>query len=500
MITHQDNQQGKGNAIAVPTSALYKYSTSLIILCAAILLLFLSGCKTYSTNVSIAEKDVPKQFSEAQPEEASAATIQWKQFFDDPHLIALIDTALVWNPDLNSALQRIEVARASTRNARGAMLPQVSATTLSGIRRYGLYTMDGAGNISTEITPGQIVPVDLPDWNFGLQASWEIDIWGKLRNQRKSAATQYLASIEGTHFVISSLVNDIAVAYYTLLALDSEIAIIREFITKQEEALEVIKLQKESGRTNELAVQQFHAQLLQSKTLEVEAMQRLVETENLINFLIGRYPQPIERNQERLFNITPKAVSTGIPTHLLSNRPDVREAELMVAATKYDLKSAKAAFYPNLNILGSVGFQAFSPEYLLISPQSIFYTALVGMTAPLINRNGLKAQFHTAKANQLDALYDYQKSILNAYTEVSNQVSKVKNLQQIFVLKKEQSDVLAASVETSSELYRHAKIGYIEVLLSQQNALQSLLDLVEVSKRQHIATVNIYKALGGGWQ
>jgi multidrug efflux system outer membrane protein len=500
MITHQDNQQRKGIALAMPTSRLHKTTSTFFVLCAAALLLFLSGCKAYSTSVSIAEKESPKRFNEATSEGPSAATIQWKQFFDDPHLISLIDTALIWNPDLNSALQRIEVARASTRTAKGAMLPQVSATTLSGIRRYGLYTMDGAGNISTEILPGKIVPIDLPDWNFGLQASWEIDIWGKLRNQRKSAATKYLASIEGTHFVISALVNDVAVAYYTLLALDNELAIIREFITKQEEALEVIKLQKESGRTNELAVQQFQAQLLQSKSLEIEALQRLVETENLINFLIGRYPQTIERNQERLFNIVPKAITTGIPSHLLSNRPDVRQAELMVAATKYDLKSAKAAFYPNLNILGSVGFQAFSPEYLLMSPQSIFYTALAGLSAPLINRNGIKAQFHTAKANQLEALYTYQKSILNAYTEVSNQVANIRHLQQIHDLKKEQSEVLAASVETSGELYRNAKIGYIEVLLTQQNALQSLLDLVEVSKRQHIATITIYKALGGGWQ
>lgn len=486
--------------MAVFSSTLHNSYASLIMLCAAALLMLLSGCKSYYTNVSIAKREIPNQFHDAQPEGIATATLSWKQFFDDPYLIALIDTALVWNPDLNSALQRIEVARASTRSARGAMLPEVSATTLSGIRKYGLYTMDGAGNISTEIVPGKIVPIDLPDLNLGLQASWEIDIWGKLRNQRKSAVANYLASIEGTHFVISSLVNDIAVAYYTLLALDSELAIIREFITKQEEALEVIKLQKESGRTNELAVQQFRAQLLQSKTMEIETMQQVVETENLINFLIGRYPQPIERPQEHLYNIAPKAVTTGIPAHLLSNRPDVREAELLVAASKYDLKSAKAAFYPNLNLLGSIGFQAFSLEYLWLAPQSLFYSALAGITAPLLNRNVLKAQFHTAKAHQLEALYAYQKSLLNAYSEVTTQIANIRNLQQIYTLKKEQADVLAASVETSAELYRNAKIGYIEVLLSQQNALQSLIDLVEVSKRQHIATVNIYKALGGGWQ
>ncbi len=466
----------------------------------SLVVLILSGCKSLDTNVKTAEKPLPSAFQNNTNNGENVADINWREYFGDSLLNNLIDTALVWNPDLNIALQRIEVARASEKHVRGSLLPQVSVGTLSGIRKYGLYTMDGAGNITTEMLPGMIVPTHLPDLNFGLQSAWELDIWGKLRNQRKAAAANFLASVEGTHFIVSSLINDIAIAYYTLIALDNELEIIRDFVLKQEEALAVIQLQKESGRANELAVQQFQAQVLNSRAMDYETRQRIVEAENLINFLIGRYPQAIERNRNDLFDDLPREIAAGIPPQLLSNRPDIRQAELEVVAGKCDLKAAKAAFLPNLNITASIGYQAFNAEYLMMSPSSIFYTALGGLVAPIINMNALKARFNTAKASQLEAMYEYQKTILNGFVEVANELSNLENLQEIVSLKQEQSEVLASSVETSTELFRSAKAGYIEVLLAQQNALQTQIELIEVSKRQRIATVNLYKALGGGWR
>lgn len=435
-----------------------------------------------------------------QKNSATIASINWRQYFTDTLLLKLIDTAISNNMDLQIALQRIEMSRSSVKLANGALLPQVSLNVGGGVRKFGLYTMDGAGNATTEITPGQTVPVNLPDIYFGLQSSWEIDVWGKLRSQRKSAVSQYLSSIEGTNFVISTLVADVAIFYNELLASDNELEIIRQTIQKQQEALAVIKLQKDAGRANELAVQQFNAQLLNTQVLEKNVLQQITEIENKINFLLGRYPQPVQRAKNIIFKELPQQISAGFPSQLLVNRPDIREAEFQIEASKFNLKAAKAAFYPNFNITASFGFQAFNPEFLFSSPASIAYSVMGTLVAPIINRNALKARFSTAKANQLTAMYNYQKTVLNAYVEVANQLSNIQNLQQITALKKQQSEVLQQSVTTANELYKYARASYLEVLIAQQNALQSNLELINVTKQQRLSTIIIYKALGGGWR
>jgi multidrug efflux system outer membrane protein len=464
----------------------------------ALLLANVSGC-ALNTELSIPEKKIPANYPN-QKNTTTIANINWRQYFDDPHLIKLIDTAISNNIDLQMALQRIEIARSSVKLANGTLLPKVDLSVGGGVQKFGLYTMDGAGNASTEITPGRIVPENLTDIYLGLQASWEVDIWGKLRNQRKSAISNYLSTIEGTNFVISNLVTEIAVHYTELLALDNELDVIRQTLQKQQEALEVIKLQKAAGRANELAVQQFNAQLLNSQALEAQTLQQITETENRINFLLGRYPQSIVRNREILFQAVPQQISVGLPSQLLANRPDIRAAEFQIEASKFDVKAAKAAFFPNFTITAALGFQAFNPEFLFQSPASLAYSLMGTLVAPLINRNALEAQFNTAKANQLTAMYNYQNTILIAYVEVANTLSNIRNLQKIHAVKEQQSRVLKNSVEASKELYKTARATYLEVLIAQQSALQANLELIEVSKRQRLSTVTIYKALGGGWK
>lgn len=463
------------------------------------LALTINGCASLDTNLSIPEKAIPASFQNQKNTATTIADISWRQYFTDPLLVKLIDTAVANNLDLQMALQRIEVSRSSVKLANGALLPKVDLSIGGGVQKFGLYTMDGAGNASTEITPGQIVPENLTDLFLGLQASWEVDVWGKMRSQRKAAIEGYLSSIEGTHFVISNLVADVAVNYNELLALDNELDIIRQTIQKQQEALEVVKLQKEAGRANELAVQQFRAQLLNTQALEKQRLQQITEAENRLNFLLGRYPQPIERKMEVLFEAVPQQIASGVPSQLLANRPDVREAEHQIEASKFDLKAARAAFFPNFNITATLGYQAFNPEFLFQTPASLAYSLFGTVVAPLINMNALKAQFNTAKANQLTAMYNYQKTILNGYVEVSNELANIKNLEQIHAQKKQQSEALKKSIETSDELYKSARATYLEVLIAQQNALQANLELIDVTKRQRISTVKIYKALGGGW-
>ena len=462
----------------------------------------LTGCSSLNTALSIPEKTLPDTFTQTvdKNEGITVASVNWREYFTDNNLQNLLDEAVKNNPDLQMALQRIEISRSSVKLANGALLPQVSLNVGGSVRRFGLYTMDGAGNSTTQITPGQTIPTNLPDMYLGMQSSWEIDIWEKLRHQRESAISTYLASVEGTNFVISTLVADVASYYTELLALDNELALVQQTITKQQEALEVIQLQKEVGRANELAVQQFHAQLLNTKILEKNIQQQVIEVENKINFLLGSYPKPIKRNKDVFARELPAQIASGFPSQLLANRPDIREAEFKIEASKFDLQAAKAAFYPNFNITASLGFQAFNPEFLFSSPASIAYSVFGTLVAPIINMNALKAQFNTAQANQLTAMYHYQKTVLNAYVEVANQLVAIQNLQEINLLKTQQNALLKKSVGTSGELYRTARATYLEVLLAQQNALQSNIELIGVIKQQRLSAINIYKALGGGWK
>lgn len=465
-----------------------------------LLLSCLSACSSLDTQVSIHEQALPKAFPKQEQQTTTVANINWRDYFQDAKLIGLIEAATKNSQDLQIALQRIEIARSGVKLAKGELLPKVGLNIGSNVTRFGLYTMDGAGNAMTEITPGQMVPVNLPDFYLGLQSSWEMDIWGRLKNQRQSAFADYLSSIEGTNLVISNLVADTAIYYFELIALDNQLDMVLETIAKQKHALEIVQAQKEAARANQLAVQQFKAQLLNTEILEQSTRQQIGELENKLNFLIGRYPQPIARDKNILFKKPPKQLLTGIPSHLLANRPDIREAEQQIAANQFDVLAAKAAFYPNFNITAALGFQAFDPEFLFTTPASLAYSVAGTLIAPLVNKSALEARFDNAKANQLTALYNYQKTILNAYTEVANQLIALDSLEKSNAIKAQQTAILGQSIDTANALYKAARANYLEVLLAQQNTLQANLDRILILKQHKIATVALYKALGGGWR
>ena len=229
-------------------------------------------------------------------------------------------------------------------------------------------------------------------------------------------------------------------------------------------------------------------------------MQRIVESENRVNMLLGRFPQFISRDKTKFSQAIPSQIRTGIPSDLLRNRPDIKQAELELLASKADVSSAKTAFYPSFHITGGLGFQAFKTGLLFTSAESFVFSLVGGLSAPLINRNTIKAEFKAANAHQIEALFNYQKSILNGYVEVYNELINMNNLQKVYSLKNEEVSILSQSIETSTELFRTGRATYLEVLLTQQNALKAKLDFVEVKKSQLLSTVNIYKALGGGWR
>jgi NodT family efflux transporter outer membrane factor (OMF) lipoprotein len=470
-----------------------------IIISAFVCVLFIISCKTTKPLENTTGKNMPQSFATTK-DSTNSADIIWKNYFTDSNLVGLIDVSLKNNMDMSMALQRIEATRAGMRSSKNALFPTLNVNTAFWQRKFGYYTMDDAGNRTTEIQPGKMVPTHLPDYYIGLQTSWEIDVWGKLRNRKKAAFARYLSSVEGKNVVITNLIADIANSYYELLALDNELDIIKETIKLQENELELITIQKQVGVANELAVQQFQAQLFNAKALEYETTQKITVCESNINFLLGRYPQTINRNKSELIKELPFKPTVGIPSNLLKNRPDIKQAEFELMASRADVKAAKAAFYPSLNINGSIGFQAFKAGLLVTNPQSMAYSLLGNLVAPLLNRNAINTEFKTANAMQQEALFNYQKIILNGYIEVYNEVAKINSLEKIVDFKTQQANTLTQAIETSSDLFKTGNASYIEVLMAQTGSLDSKLQLIDAKKRQYNALVDIYKALGGGWR
>lgn len=457
------------------------------------------GCKVPQVATLNEQQPLPEKYTTA-TDTTNTASIKWREFFTDPNLVNLIDVALKNNQELNITLQEIEIARNEVKGKKGAYLPTVGLKAGAGVEKVGRYTSQGAGDATTEIKPGVETPDPLGDFTVAAVANWEVDIWKKLRNSKKAAVSRYLSSVEGKNFVITNLIAEVANSYYELLALDNQLEIVRQNIALQKNALEIVKIQKEGARATELGVQKFQAEVSATQSLEFEILQNIRETENRINFLLARYPQEIPREKSNFLELVPKAVQSGIPSQLLANRPDIKQAELELAAAKLDVKTARAEFYPSLDISAAIGVQAFKPSYLATLPESLLYNIIGDLTAPLFNRNAIKAEYASANARQQQALLNYQRTILSAYIETANQLSKIENIGKSYELKSAQVLALNKSIDASNDLFRSARVDYFEVLMTQRDALEAKLELMETKKAQLNAVVNVYRDLGGGWK
>lgn len=444
-------------------------------------------------------KDMPAVFAGAGTDTTTLATRRWREFFRDPYLVALVDSALANNQELNILLQEVAIANNEVRARKGEYLPFVDLEAGGSAEKPGRYTRDGVVEHSLEIDDGKEFPEPLTNLVVGARASWEVDIWRKLRNAKKAAALRYLATAEGRNFAVTRLVSEIARSYYELLALDKQLDILRSNIGIQQDALEIVRLEKQSAKVTELAVRRFEAEVLKNKSLQFSLQQRIVETENRINYLVGRYPRPIPRDPGAFDRLALDSAFTGVPSQLLANRPDIRQAELELAAARLDVKVARAEFFPSLRITAGVGLEAFDASRLVQTPQSLLYSAAGGLVAPLINRNAIKAAYLNANARQIQAVYGYDRTLLNAYIEVANQVAGISNLRNSYELRAKQVEALSSSITISSNLFRSARADYMEVLLTQRDALDSKFELVETRMLQLNAVVGLYQALGGGW-
>lgn len=463
----------------------------------AVVILFMASCQSSNSVQQETDLTMPKSYLEPS-DSSNSADVSWRDFFKDPYLINLIDTALQNNQEFKITMYEIEIAQNEVRARKGEYLPFLNLGGGAGADKPGRFTRNGALEANIPIEAGKQFPEPLQDYYLGGYATWEIDVWRKMRNAKKSALHRYLGSVEAKNFMQTQLISEIAQTYYELLALDNQLDIIERNIKAQQDALQIVRLEKQSARVTELAVQRFEAQVLNTRSLEFDVKQQIVETENKLNFLVGRFPQKVERTSSDFSDLLPNEIQEGLPSHLFENRPDIRQAEQNLIAAKLDVKVARANFYPSLGINAAIGLQAFNPTYL-VSPESILFGLAGDLAAPLVNRNAIKAQYNTANAKQVQAIYEYEQCLLLAYMEVSNMVSRIENLQLSYDLNKQQVAALTKSIAISNNLFRSARADYMEVLLTQRDALESKFELVDLKLEQLNASIDLYRALGGGW-
>lgn len=475
-------------------------SINRIIVCAAIVCtsFMYTGCKVPAWIQKRQEnRNVPASYN-TNKDSLNTAKVKWKEFFTDPNLVSLIDTALRNNQELNIVMQEINLAKSEVIGRRGAYLPFLYLEGGAGVERSGLYTRNGVIDATNNIAPGTHIPDPLPNYLLAASVSWEIDIWKKLRNAKKSATLRYLSSIEGKNFMVTHLISEIASSYYELMAYDNQLEILKKNIEIQQNALEIVKLEKEAAKVTELAVRRFEAEVLKNQSRQFYIQQQIVETENRINFLVGRFPQPVQRSSASFIDLVPAIIHSGVPSQLLQNRPDIRRAELDLSAAKLDVKVARANFYPSLMLNASTGFSAFHPGFLFTAP-SLLYSLAGDLVAPLINRSAIKSVYYSANARQMQSVFNYEKTVLEAFIEVTNQLSNISNLEKSYELKTKQVQALTQSITISTGLFKSARADYMEVLLTQRDALESKFELIETKMQQLNASVNVYRALGGGW-
>jgi multidrug efflux system outer membrane protein len=431
------------------------------------------------------------------PDTENSAQLGIEEFYNDRMLTCLIEKALVGNRELKVLNEDVQIAGNEVLARSGAYLPFVSVAAGTGLNRYSSFTLEGAAIRDDPFVNGKFFPNPMGNFLGGINLVWQLDIYRQLRNARDAAVQRYVVASEKRNYFVTRLVAEIAENFYRLMALDKRLENLNQIIEFQQRSLEFAKARKEAARGTELAVLRFQAEVQRNQSEKLIINQDIVVTENRINFLVNRYPQPVERDSAGFYDLRIHPLSVGVPSQLLHNRPDIRQAERELAAAGLDVQVARVNFFPQLVLNAGVGLQAFSLRYMF-EPQAVIGDIAGGLVGPLVNKRAIRAQYLAANARQLQTIYNYQRVILNAFTEVINRVSMVEKYSNSIEIKKQQLSSLEASVEVASNLFQNARIEYIDVLFAQRDLRDARTALIQTKAEQLAAIVNTYQALGGG--
>lgn len=457
--------------------------------------LLLAGCAV-GPNYKRPVVQTPAQYRQpaAQPdvpEKASLADVTWTDLFGDEVLTRLVRTALAQNNDLQAAAQRVLQARAQLGATKSQLLPTLSASggfTSQRISSIGSFNFIPAGtNLAVSYTQA------------GINLSWELDVWGRLRRLTESARAQFLASEEGRHAVVASLIADTITTYLTLRELDLELEIGKKTREIAQNGLKLTNLRKERGVSTALDVRQAE-QLLYTATTQIAAAERAIaETENNLSVLLGQNPGDIPRGRSLIDITGPTKVPAGLPSDLLVRRPDVRQAEQTLVSANAQIGAARAQYFPQISLTGLLGVQSRALGDLFSGParnQNIGPAA----TLPIFNAGRLRNNVRLTEAQQREALATYRQTILTAFKEVSSSLADYQKNRE----ERSQEELLVKALQDADRLsnlrYRGGLDSYLQVLDAQRNRFSGELTLAQLRRNELLSVVQLYRALGGGWQ
>jgi outer membrane protein, multidrug efflux system len=457
----------------------------------------MTGCML-GPNYHRPDVQVPQNFRAPAPLPApqadSFADLKWWEVFKDPELQQLVKTALQQNYDLRDAVARVEAARANLGITRSNQFPQIGA---SGDIQFTRLSRDGATPLPATFLPSQ-------NRNWGEASlnllSFEVDLWGRLRRATEAARANLLSADENRKAVVTTLVSDVATAYFTVRELDYELEISTRTLDDRRASLQLTQARQGGGVATLLDLRQSE-QLVDTSAEAIPALQQQIEqTENQISLLLGKNPGEVMRHQgafnEDLF---PPEVPAGMPSALLERRPDIRAAEQNLVAANAQIGIARAAYFPQLSLSGLIGGQSTQLSSLFSGPHSA-WSFVPQVTQPIFTAGRLRSNVRLAEAQKESAVVQYQKAIQTAFTEVSNALIAHQRVRESRV----QQQALVAALEDRKRLAYARYTGGVDTQLNALDAdrdlLQAELDLRQIRLNELLSVVQLYKALGGGWQ
>lgn len=449
----------------------------------------LPGCAPVGPNYQRPDLAPPGsyRFAEQTSQAAAIADTPWFQVFDDPALQALLKEAIANNLDLKVAVSRLEEARARAGIAKSFLYPQVD-----GVGNYGANSGTSSSDDSDDTSVHQTA-------TYGFRLSWELDLFGRLRRQQEAAQALALASEQGRRGVLVTLVGDVATNYFLLREIDLQIEIARQTLRVNDDTVTYFRNRLDGGVSNRLELDRIQANRANTAATipDLERLAALIE--NALSLLIGRPPAAITRQRLALTDALPPPIPPGLPTTLLTRRPDVLEAEQRLVAANADIGVAKALFYPNISLSGFLGGVSGDLNDFL-GAEGAVWSVGAGLLQPVFQGGRLRRNLEAAQARYDGALASYQKAALNGYRETANALVTIQKLAEIRVIRQEGVTALLDASELSRERYDSGLASYIEILTADEDLFQQQLLLAQVRGAELRARAELYRALGGGWQ
>lgn len=414
----------------------------------------------------------------------SLAKMSWDKIFTDELLQNHINEAVQNNLDMKIALQNMAAAEAAMKQGKAGYLPTVNGNAT--------WTHQ---EISQNSQFGRLFS-SIDQYELSAKLSWEADIWGKIRSNKRASAAKFLESAVARQAVQTELVANVASIYYQLLTLDAQVNVVTATLENRSTSVEVIRALKEAGTVNEVAVKQTEAQQYAAQIILEDLKYNVKVLENSFNQLLGKAPNTVERGLFENQNIEAE-IKTGLPAFLLSKRPDVVAAELNFRNTFELTNVARSSFYPSLTLNATGGLQALELKDWF-STKSLFASIITGLTQPIFNQRQNITRLEVAKANQQKAYLQFEKSLLVAGKEVSDALANYENETNKLVIRKKQVEALKTAADYSDELLQYGMVNYLEVLTAKDNALNTEINYIDNKYKQLNAVITLYKALGGG--